>query len=150
MRTVRQKGLRRSNKALSCAEGPHRGQLPEKMATSLGAPVSVQQQLRSGGVAAAAAHPVRVGQGRSSRLSVSAKLTPTGPTVAIVGITGAVGQEFLSVSSRSRLLPGPRQGGWTHRALASQVISQRNFPYKDLKFLASARCGALSLMPSRR
>jgi len=46
---------------------------------------------------------------------VSAKLTKDGPVVAIVGITGAVGQEFLN------------------------VISQRNFPYSDLRFLASAR-----------
>eukprot|EP00897_Mesotaenium_endlicherianum_P006154 jgi/Mesen1/5567/ME000280S04672 len=42
-------------------------------------------------------------------------LTETGPSVAIVGVTGAVGQEFLS------------------------VLHDRNFPYKSLKMLASKR-----------
>lgn len=43
------------------------------------------------------------------------QLTETGPSLAIVGVTGAVGQEFLS------------------------VLHDRNFPYKSLKLLASAR-----------
>ena len=38
------------------------------------------------------------------------------PRVAIAGVTGAVGQEFL------------------------QVLKERNFPYEDMKMLASARC----------
>lgn len=42
-------------------------------------------------------------------------LTSDGPTVAIAGVTGAVGQEFLD------------------------VLSERNFPYKTLKLLASRR-----------
>jgi hypothetical protein len=42
-------------------------------------------------------------------------LTESGPTVAIVGVTGAVGQEFLS------------------------VLTDRNFPYSNLKLLASKR-----------
>lgn len=41
--------------------------------------------------------------------------TESGPTVAIVGVTGAVGQEFLS------------------------VLSDRDFPYRDIKMLASKR-----------
>ncbi|GJP52524.1 hypothetical protein CLOM_g11627 [Closterium sp. NIES-68] len=42
-------------------------------------------------------------------------LTENGPSVAVVGVTGAVGQEFL------------------------QVLSQRDFPYSSLKLLASYR-----------
>jgi aspartate-semialdehyde dehydrogenase len=42
-------------------------------------------------------------------------LTEGGPTVAVVGVTGAVGQEFLS------------------------VLSDRNFPFRELKLLASNR-----------
>jgi aspartate-semialdehyde dehydrogenase len=41
--------------------------------------------------------------------------TESGPSVAIVGVTGAVGQEFLS------------------------VLSDRDFPYRDIKMLASKR-----------
>jgi len=58
---------------------------------------------------------------RSSRPSrkhvavVRAAKTADGPSLAIVGVTGAVGQEFL------------------------QVIKERNFPYGSLKLLASAR-----------
>jgi len=73
------------------------------------------QQLR-GSVQFGAAAPARQRRARSAAgTRVSAKLTKDGPVVAIVGITGAVGQEFLN------------------------VISQRNFPYSDLRFLASAR-----------
>ncbi|KAL0372767.1 UNVERIFIED_CONTAM: Aspartate-semialdehyde dehydrogenase [Sesamum calycinum] len=42
-------------------------------------------------------------------------LKEDGPSVAIVGVTGAVGQEFLS------------------------VLSDRDFPYRSLKLLASKR-----------
>ncbi|CAI5519263.1 unnamed protein product [Closterium sp. Naga37s-1] len=42
-------------------------------------------------------------------------LTENGPSVAVVGVTGAVGQEFL------------------------QVLAQRDFPYSSLKMLASYR-----------
>lgn len=42
-------------------------------------------------------------------------LTENAPSIAIVGVTGAVGQEFLS------------------------VLSDRNFPYRSLKLLASKR-----------
>lgn len=42
-------------------------------------------------------------------------LTENGPSVAVVGVTGAVGQEFL------------------------QVLTERNFPYSSIKMLASAR-----------
>lgn len=42
-------------------------------------------------------------------------LTPDGPSLAIVGVTGAVGQEFLN------------------------VLHDRNFPYKSIKMLASKR-----------
>ena len=40
---------------------------------------------------------------------------PSSPSIAIVGVTGAVGQEFL------------------------RVIDQRDFPYANLKLLASMR-----------
>jgi len=56
--------------------------------------------------------------GRASRRScvvVQAKKVANGPRVAIVGVSGAVGQEFLT------------------------VMKERNFPYSDLKMLASAR-----------
>jgi aspartate-semialdehyde dehydrogenase len=42
-------------------------------------------------------------------------LTDQGPCVAVVGVTGAVGQEFLS------------------------VLSERAFPYRSIKLLASKR-----------
>ena len=42
-------------------------------------------------------------------------LQETGPSIAVVGVTGAVGQEFLS------------------------VLSDRNFPYRSIKMLASKR-----------
>ncbi|KAL8535844.1 hypothetical protein ACS0TY_011473 [Phlomoides rotata] len=48
-------------------------------------------------------------------VAVRMSLREDGPSVAIVGVTGAVGQEFLS------------------------VISDRDFPYRSLKLLASKR-----------
>jgi len=48
-------------------------------------------------------------------LIVEAKKTASGPRVAIVGVSGAVGMEFL------------------------RVLKQRDFPYSDMKMLASAR-----------
>ncbi|GBF92105.1 lycopene beta cyclase [Raphidocelis subcapitata] len=56
--------------------------------------------------------------GRASRtrvVAVRAAKTAKGPRVAIVGVTGAVGQEFLT------------------------VLHERNFPYSSIKLLASAR-----------
>lgn len=47
--------------------------------------------------------------------SVRMGYTESGPTVAIVGVTGAVGQEFLD------------------------VLTDRDFPYRDIKMLASKR-----------
>ncbi|CAA0811503.1 semialdehyde dehydrogenase family protein [Striga hermonthica] len=47
--------------------------------------------------------------------AVRMSLREDGPSVAVVGVTGAVGQEFLS------------------------VLSDRNFPYRSLKLLASKR-----------
>ena len=52
---------------------------------------------------------------RRSTVRVEAKKTADGPKLVIAGITGAVGQEFL------------------------RVLSERNFPYSELKMLASAR-----------
>ena len=49
----------------------------------------------------------------SSRIRMS--LREDGPSVAVVGVTGAVGQEFLS------------------------VLSDRDFPYRSIKMLASKR-----------
>lgn len=62
-------------------------------------------------------------QKRTSRLLVApvrAAKTANGPTIAIVGITGAVGQEFLT------------------------VLKERNFPYSNIKMLASARSAGKS------
>ncbi|GAQ80457.1 aspartate semialdehyde dehydrogenase [Klebsormidium nitens] len=52
---------------------------------------------------------------RGRKSVVSMGLTKDGPSVAIAGVTGAVGQEFL------------------------QVLTDRNFPYSSLKLLASKR-----------
>lgn len=52
---------------------------------------------------------------RSSASRVRMSLREDAPSVAIVGVTGAVGQEFLS------------------------VLSDRDFPYRSLKLLASKR-----------
>ena len=48
-------------------------------------------------------------------MRVEAKRTASGPKVVIAGITGAVGQEFL------------------------RVLKERDFPYSEMKMLASAR-----------
>ncbi|KAL1568639.1 aspartate-semialdehyde dehydrogenase [Salvia divinorum] len=53
--------------------------------------------------------------------AVRMSLREDGPSVAIVGVTGAVGQEFLS------------------------VISDRDFPYRSLKLLASKRSAGKSV-----
>ncbi|EEF29184.1 aspartate semialdehyde dehydrogenase, putative [Ricinus communis] len=55
----------------------------------------------------------------SSRIKMS--LQETGPSLAVVGVTGAVGQEFLS------------------------VLSDRNFPYRSIKMLASKRSAGKQL-----
>ncbi|KAJ8574229.1 hypothetical protein K7X08_026034 [Anisodus acutangulus] len=55
----------------------------------------------------------------TSRIRMS--LQETGPSIAVVGVTGAVGQEFLS------------------------VLSDRNFPYRSLKLLASKRSAGKSM-----
>mmetsp|Transcript_9545 Transcript_9545/g.28712 ORF Transcript_9545/g.28712 Transcript_9545/m.28712 type:complete len:385 (+) Transcript_9545:164-1318(+) len=52
---------------------------------------------------------------RSARLAVRAMKTPDGPSLAIAGVTGAVGKEFL------------------------KVLTQYEFPYSSIKMLASAR-----------
>mmetsp|Transcript_1749 Transcript_1749/g.3012 ORF Transcript_1749/g.3012 Transcript_1749/m.3012 type:complete len:393 (-) Transcript_1749:254-1432(-) len=65
-------------------------------------------------VASARAAPARLAS-RRGPLQVSAKKTEGGPIVAIAGVTGAVGQEFLT------------------------VLSQRDFPYGEMKMLSSAR-----------
>ncbi|KAL3644737.1 hypothetical protein CASFOL_009917 [Castilleja foliolosa] len=51
----------------------------------------------------------------SAPLAVRMSLRDDGPSIAVVGVTGAVGQEFLS------------------------VLSDRDFPYRSLKLLASKR-----------
>ncbi|PKA62635.1 aspartate-semialdehyde dehydrogenase [Apostasia shenzhenica] len=59
-------------------------------------------------------HPC--GSVRSPRRStIRMALTEDGPSLAVVGVTGAVGQEFL------------------------QVLSERNFPYRSIRMLASRR-----------
>ncbi|MCD7449122.1 hypothetical protein HAX54_049484 [Datura stramonium] len=57
----------------------------------------------------------------SSPFCVRMSLQENGPSVAVVGVTGAVGQEFLS------------------------VLSDRNFPYRSLKLLASKRSAGKSM-----
>ncbi|KAL3347138.1 hypothetical protein AABB24_021022 [Solanum stoloniferum] len=57
----------------------------------------------------------------SSPFRVRMSLQENGPSVAVVGVTGAVGQEFLS------------------------VLSDRNFPYRSLKLLASKRSAGKSM-----
>lgn len=57
----------------------------------------------------------RCGRQRRRAQTVQAAKTADGPCVAIVGVTGAVGQEFL------------------------RVIKERDFPYSNLKMLASGR-----------
>lgn len=52
---------------------------------------------------------------RARCVSVHAKKVANGPKIAIVGVTGAVGQEFMT------------------------VLKERNFPYSDIKMLASGR-----------
>ena len=52
---------------------------------------------------------------RRNVVQTFAKKTPDGPRVCIAGVTGAVGQEFL------------------------RVLKQRDFPYSEMKMLASSR-----------
>ncbi|MQL69818.1 hypothetical protein Taro_002117 [Colocasia esculenta] len=54
-------------------------------------------------------------RGRPHRLAVRMALREDGPSLAVVGVTGAVGQEFL------------------------RVISDRDFPYRSIRMLASKR-----------
>ncbi|EPS59135.1 hypothetical protein M569_15675 [Genlisea aurea] len=61
-----------------------------------------------------------------SPFQVRMSLQEDGPSVAVVGVTGAVGQEFLS------------------------VLSDRNFPYRSLKLLASKRSAGKSLTYEER
>ena len=91
--------------------------------------------------------------------SVAAKKAD-GPVVAIVGVTGAVGQEFLKVGgggglgvptgrwgARWRRGAGGRRGPAAARGSAAdpsslprpQVLKERDFPYSRMKLLASAR-----------
>ncbi|KAL2233264.1 uncharacterized protein LOC105156186 [Sesamum indicum] len=58
--------------------------------------------------------------------TVRMSLKEDGPSVAIVGVTGAVGQEFLS------------------------VLSDRDFPYRSLKLLASKRSAGKTLTYENR
>nr|GMC95453.1 aspartate-semialdehyde dehydrogenase [Ipomoea batatas] len=64
-------------------------------------------------------HPSTTSRTPPSRVRMS--LREDAPSVAIVGVTGAVGQEFLS------------------------VLSDRDFPYRSLKLLASKRSAGRSL-----
>ncbi|TMW92994.1 uncharacterized protein [Solanum lycopersicum] len=64
---------------------------------------------------------IRLPRSSSSPFRVRMSLQENGPSVAVVGVTGAVGQEFLS------------------------VLSDRNFPYRSLKLLASKRSAGKSM-----
>ncbi|MED6204488.1 hypothetical protein PIB30_009493 [Stylosanthes scabra] len=59
--------------------------------------------------------PTRPTRRFAAPTKVRMSLTETGPSIAVVGVTGAVGQEFLS------------------------VLSDRDFPYRSIKMLASKR-----------
>ncbi len=71
--------------------------------------------------------------------------TADGPTIAIVGVTGAVGQEFLTVGCRACPVhiefPNRLPDLLLKLYLHLQVLKERNFPYSDIKMLASARWG---------
>ncbi|KAE8724572.1 Aspartate-semialdehyde dehydrogenase [Hibiscus syriacus] len=60
-------------------------------------------------------------QTRKYPAKVRMSLQESGPSIAVVGVTGAVGQEFLS------------------------VLSDRDFPYRSLKLLASKRSAGKSV-----
>ncbi|KAE8707309.1 Aspartate-semialdehyde dehydrogenase [Hibiscus syriacus] len=60
-------------------------------------------------------------QTRKYPTKVRMSLQESGPSIAVVGVTGAVGQEFLS------------------------VLSDRDFPYRSLKLLASKRSAGKSV-----
>lgn len=81
----------------------------------------------------------RAGLSRRRVALVQAKKTADGPSIAIVGVTGAVGQEFLTVSSLHAGGGGMRARPGLIHAAGSQVLKERNFPYSSLKLLASAR-----------
>ncbi|KAF8072900.1 asd [Scenedesmus sp. PABB004] len=72
-------------------------------------------QLRGGMQSRCARPGVAARPARRACVRVAAKQTADGPSIAVVGVTGAVGQEFL------------------------QVLKERNFPYRSIKLLASAR-----------
>lgn len=57
----------------------------------------------------------------ASRTTIRAEKTKDGPSVCIAGVTGAVGQEFL------------------------RVLKQRNFPYSEMKMLASKRSAGMKI-----
>lgn len=61
------------------------------------------------------AKPCRIRIGNRAATTVRMSLREAGPSVAVVGVTGAVGQEFL------------------------RVLSDRDFPYRSLRLLASSR-----------
>lgn len=79
-------------------------------ASMAGLSAKPMNRVRSASARAAPARPANRGA-----LKVSAKKTEGGPVVAIAGVTGAVGQEFL------------------------EVLTQRDFPYGEMKMLSSAR-----------
>ena len=92
---------------------------------------------------------------RRAALQTLAMKTPDGPSVAIVGVSGAVGQEFLrvrvpvcrnrsscvSIHHHSRVRVLVSNMAILHGSAASlQVLKERDFPYSSMKMLASARC----------
>ncbi|RXH70356.1 hypothetical protein DVH24_007612 [Malus domestica] len=64
---------------------------------------------------------VSVSKSRPGPFTVRMSLQETGPSVAVVGVTGAVGQEFLS------------------------VLQDRDFPFRSIKMLASKRSAGQNL-----
>ncbi|KNA14203.1 hypothetical protein SOVF_109710 [Spinacia oleracea] len=69
----------------------------------------------TGGVSLLRTSPTLLPLHRSPPSSIRMSLRDDGPSLAVVGVTGAVGQEFLS------------------------VLSDRDFPYRSIKLLASKR-----------
>lgn len=73
------------------------------------------------GAAVAAAKPSLLRYKSNTPFTTHMSLQKDAPSLAVVGVTGAVGQEFLS------------------------VLSDRNFPYSSIKMLASSRSAGKKL-----
>lgn len=102
---------------------------------------SSRAQLRAGASACRRVSRARV-------TVVKAAKTADGPRIAIVGVTGAVGQEFLTVSACQLLCQSVAATQAPNKCLSRlQVLQERNFPYSNIKMLASGRCAGAARWP---